>query len=147
MKLVLVTCLVAVAFAAPKPQSDIPEAQVVRSDRSEVQVVRNDRPEVQILRNDRENPGDGNFNYAIEADNGINLQAAGSVGSEGQSNIQGSYWLPLEDGTFQEIRYVADEFGFRPDSSLLPTPHPDPPHVAELLRIAEEQRAQGITFE
>lgn len=58
-----------------------------------------------------------------------------------------SFRYPMEDGTFAEVRYVADEFGFRPDSSLLPTAPPPPPHVPDLLRIAEEQRAAGITFE
>ncbi|XP_045621354.1 cuticle protein AMP2 [Procambarus clarkii] len=127
MKLVVLACLVAAVVAAPKPQDD--------------------RPVVQVLRDERVNEGDANFNYALETDNGINVQASGVAGSEGQSNIQGSYWLPLDDGSYQEVRYVADEFGFRPDSSLLPTPPPEPPHVAELRRIAEEQRAQGITFE
>lgn len=51
------------------------------------------------------------------------------------------------DGTVAEITYVADENGYRPISPLIPTPPPLPEHVYELLRIAEQQRAQGITFE
>ncbi|RXG61751.1 hypothetical protein Avbf_11644 [Armadillidium vulgare] len=54
-----------------------------------------------------------------------------------------SQW-PLGDGTFGEVRYVADENGYRPESSLIPTPHPLPAHAVEQIRIAEEQRARGI---
>ncbi|XP_069942768.1 cuticle protein AM1159-like [Cherax quadricarinatus] len=106
-----------------------------------------DSTAVAILRDDREHNDNGNFNYVFEADNGIVHEASGTPGSKGQSNIQGIYSFPLPDGTLAEVRYIADDLGFRVESPLLPTPHPDPPHVAELLRIAEEQRAQGITFE
>ncbi|KAG7176958.1 Cuticle protein [Homarus americanus] len=58
-----------------------------------------------------------------------------------------SHRLPDNEGGFQEVRYVANEFGVQVQSPLLPTPHPLPAHVQELLRIAEEQRAAGITFE
>ncbi|XP_042229147.1 cuticle protein AM1159-like [Homarus americanus] len=126
MKLVLLVCLAAVAIAAPDFHG---------------------LPPVVILRDDRQDSGDGNFNYAFEADNGIAVEASGTPGSAGQSNMQGVYRFPLPDGTLAEIRYVADELGFRPESPLLPQPHPLPPHAIEQIRIAEEQRAQGITFE
>ncbi|KAG7176950.1 Cuticle protein [Homarus americanus] len=54
---------------------------------------------------------------------------------------------PLPDGSFAEVSYTADEFGYNVNSPLLPTPHPLPAHAQEQIRIAEEQRAQGITFE
>ncbi|XP_042229135.1 cuticle protein AM1159-like [Homarus americanus] len=125
MKLVILACLAAVAVAAPQ----------------EV------RPIVNVLLDERVDQGDGNFNYALETDHGINMKAVGTPGSQGQVNIQGSYWMPREDGGYEEVRYVADEFGVRYESPLLPTPHPNPAHVEELLRIAERQRAEGITFE
>lgn len=53
----------------------------------------------------------------------------------------------LADGSVAEVTFIANENGFQPQSDLLPTPHPLPAHVYELLRIADEQRAQGITFE
>ncbi|KAK3891959.1 hypothetical protein Pcinc_004174 [Petrolisthes cinctipes] len=125
MQLILLACLAVVASAAPQ-LAPLPVA---------------------ILRDDRQDNGDGNFQYTFESENGISVSASGSPGSQGQANIQGSYLYPLEDGTFAEVRYVADEFGFRPESPLLPTTPPVPAHVPELLRIAEEQRAAGITFE
>ncbi|KAK3857461.1 hypothetical protein Pcinc_023341 [Petrolisthes cinctipes] len=126
MKLILLACLAAVAAAAPQL---------------------GDQPPVAIIRDDRVDNGDGNFNYAFEADNGIAMEVAGTPGVQGQANMQGSYRFTLSDGSIAEVTFIADENGFQPQSPLLPTPHPDPPHVAELLRIAAEQRAAGITFE
>ncbi|RXG61752.1 hypothetical protein Avbf_11643 [Armadillidium vulgare] len=61
--------------------------------------------------------------------------------------IQSCFIWPLGDGTFGEVRYVADENGYRPESSLIPTPHPLPAHAVEQIRIAEEQRARGIRWD
>ncbi|XP_045621208.1 cuticle protein AM1159 [Procambarus clarkii] len=127
MKLVVLACLAAVALAAPQPQDG--------------------KPVVVILRDDRQDSGDGNFNYAFEADNGILTEASGSPGAQGQSNIQGVYRLTFPEGGTAEVRYVADENGFQPQSDLIPTPHPLPAHVHDLLRIAEEQRAQGVQYD
>ncbi|XP_066942134.1 cuticle protein AM1159-like [Macrobrachium rosenbergii] len=125
MKLIILACVACVALAAPQSQDP-----------------------VAITRDDRTDNGDGTFSYVFEAENGIVAQAAGVQGSQGQSNIEGSYSFPLSDGSgFVEVRYVADENGFRAESPFLPTPHPTPDHVYELLKIAEEQRAAGITFE
>ncbi|XP_053656856.2 cuticle protein AM1199-like [Cherax quadricarinatus] len=127
MKLVVLACLAAVAVAAPQLQDN--------------------QPVVAILRDDRQDNGDGTFNYAFEADNGIAVEASGSPGSQGQSNIQGVYRFPLDDGTIAEVRYVADENGYRPESPLLPTPHSLPDHALAQIRFAEEQRALGVVFE
>ncbi|XP_071551786.1 cuticle protein AMP4-like [Panulirus ornatus] len=127
MKLVVLACLAAVAVAAPQLQ-DV-------------------RPIVQVLRDERQDDGNGYFNYALEADNGIYMAAAGTPGSEGQTNIEGTYRLPDGNGGFADVTFIANENGFQPQSILLPTPHPLPDHVVELLRIAEQQRADGIVFE
>lgn len=50
----------------------------------------------------------------------------------------------LDDGTVAEVRYVADEGGFQPDSALIPVapafPYPIPLFVQEQIAFAEEQR-------
>ncbi|XP_071551770.1 cuticle protein AMP4-like [Panulirus ornatus] len=124
MKLVILACLAAIAVGAPQLQ-DV----------------------VQILRDDRQDDGNGNFNYAFEADNGIAVDASGTPGINGQSNIQGVFRFPLPDGSVAEVRYVADENGFQPQSDLLPKPHPLPDHAVAQVRFAEEQRALGVEFE
>ncbi|XP_063598363.1 cuticle protein AMP1A-like [Penaeus indicus] len=124
MKTIVLACLIAVAVAAPQLQ----EREVV------------------LLRDDRIANEDGTFSYALEADNGINTAVEGAVGSAGQINQAGSYTLTLEDGTQAVVTFVANENGFQPQSNILPTPHPLPAHVYELLEIAERQRAEGIVF-
>lgn len=44
------------------------------------------------------------------------------------------------DGNLVEVRYVADEFGFRAESPYVPTPHPLPAHALQQIAFAEEQR-------
>lgn len=44
------------------------------------------------------------------------------------------------DGNLVEVRYVADEFGFRAESPFVPTPHPLPAHALQQIAFAEEQR-------
>ncbi|KAK8377693.1 hypothetical protein O3P69_013974 [Scylla paramamosain] len=122
MKFVVLACMLAVAVARP--------------DRDATIVV-----------DERTDNGDGNFFYNVQTSNGIEKSKTGTPGSEGQSNFQGSFRFPLDDGTFAEVRYVADEFGYKPESDLLPVGPELPEHVYELLRIAEEQRAAGITFD
>ncbi|KAB7498018.1 hypothetical protein Anas_09111 [Armadillidium nasatum] len=64
------------------------------------------------------------------------------------SPINGAnFRFPFRDGTFGEVRYVADENGYRPESALIPTPHPLPAHAIEQIRVAAEQRARGINWE
>merc|ERR1711931_305043 len=125
MKLIVLACLAAVAVAAPQL---LEEREVV------------------VLRDDRLANEDGTFSYALEADNGIQTEVEGVAGAEGQINMRGSYMMPLADGTFALVTFIANENGFQPQSDLLPTPHPLPAHVYDLLAIAEQQRAEGIVF-
>ncbi|XP_045101411.1 cuticle protein AM1199-like [Portunus trituberculatus] len=134
MKFVLLACLVVAVAAAPQLQQDLQP------------VVVEDRP-VAIVYEEHTDSGDGNFKYAFEADNGIAVDVTGTRGVEGQSNMEGTYRFTLPDGTVAEVRFFADENGYRAESPLIPTPHPLPAHAIEQIRIAEEQREQGITFE
>ncbi|CAL4180727.1 unnamed protein product [Meganyctiphanes norvegica] len=125
MNIFVVSSLLVCAMAAPQQFNQIPIA---------------------ILSQNNIAPEFGNFQHNFESENGIQVQGSGFAGSAGQTNMEGSYSFPLPDGSFAEVRYVADENGFRVESPLLPQAPPAPPHVAELLRIAEQQRAQGIVF-
>lgn len=53
-----------------------------------------DRPDyrhIAILRDEREDHGNGHFRYEFETENGIHVNAVGTPGSRGQSNINGFY--------------------------------------------------------
>lgn len=51
------------------------------------------RPEkdATILKDERSDSGDGNFYYSFETSNGIQKTKTGRPGSEGQSNMDGSF--------------------------------------------------------
>ncbi|XP_053632043.1 cuticle protein AMP2 [Cherax quadricarinatus] len=135
MKFVVLACLAAVAAAAPQQFS---------------RPIDQGRPEykhIEILRDEREDRGDGNFRYEFETENGIHVNAVGTPGSQGQSNIEGFFRFPLDDGTIGEVQYVADELGYRPQSNLIPTGPPLPAHAIEQIRLAEELRRQGVEWD
>ncbi|XP_071551782.1 cuticle protein AM1199-like [Panulirus ornatus] len=131
MHTVILACLAAVAVAAPQQYHNYDGP---------------DYRHIAILRDEREDRGDGNFRYEFETEHGIHVNAVGTPGSKGQSNIQGFYRFPVA-GSRAEVTYVADELGYRPQSPLIPTPHPLPAHAQEQIRVAEEQRRQGITWD
>merc|ERR1739838_242883 len=105
-------------------------------------------PPVAILRDERLQPIDGAYSFQVETENGITQSEQGSAGSAGQTNTQGSFSFPMEDGTLAEVTYIADENGFQPQSPLLPVapafPHPIPQFVLDQIAFAQEQRAKGI---
>ncbi|XP_064083841.1 cuticle protein AMP2-like [Macrobrachium nipponense] len=106
----------------------------------------NPGPRRGLLRDDRVDQGDGNFNYAFcrrqrPRDGGV--RAPGAEGAVSMRDII----LPLESGGVTRVEFVADGAGFQPSSDILPTPHPLPEHVRELLSIAEEFRRQGVQFD
>ncbi|XP_068226149.1 cuticle protein AM1199-like [Palaemon carinicauda] len=102
---------------------------------------------VATIRDFREDHGNGHFRYEFETENGINVNAVGTPGSRGQSNIAGGFSFPFPEGGSAQLTYVADEFGYRPQSPLIPTPPPLPAHAIEQIRVAEEQRARGIRWD
>ncbi|KAK3857452.1 hypothetical protein Pcinc_036285 [Petrolisthes cinctipes] len=128
MKFVVLACLAAVALASP-------QFRPIESRAS---------PRFySILSDNRDDRGDGNFNYGFETENGISTNVVGRPGSKGQSNMEGTFRFPLDDGTIMEVRFTADENGYRAESPLIPTPHPLPAHAIEQIRFAEAERARG----
>ncbi|XP_042887673.1 cuticle protein AM/CP1114-like [Penaeus japonicus] len=107
-------------------------------------------PPVAIVLDDRSPPENGAYSFQFQAENGIRQSEAGSPGLEGQTNVQGVFSFPLDDGSVAEVRYQADENGFQVQSPLLPVapefPHPIPQFVLDQIAFAEEQdrlEAQG----
>lgn len=77
----------------------------------------------QILRNDQEvNPD--SFQYAYETSNGIRAQESGQlrqIGRDAAIVTQGSYSYISPEGEPVSISYIADENGFQPTGSHIPT--------------------------
>ncbi|XP_076055244.1 cuticle protein AMP1B-like [Oratosquilla oratoria] len=102
---------------------------------------------IPIVAETRQEPVEGASASDFESGNGIRFIQKAVAGVAGQSNAEGVFSYPDEHGNVIEVRYVANEFGFQPQGAHLPVAPPAPAHVADLLRIAAEQRAAGITFE
>ncbi|CAL4125381.1 unnamed protein product [Meganyctiphanes norvegica] len=125
MKIAIVLLLATVAYARPAELEE-------------------DADSVELLRNDVVHGDDGAHSLDFAADNGISFQLSGQEGEDGGANMQGSYTY-IVDGEAVPLTFVANEFGYQPDSSLLPVapafPHEIPEWVLEQIAFAEQQRA------
>ncbi|XP_076031137.1 pupal cuticle protein-like [Oratosquilla oratoria] len=104
--------LLALANAAPRPDDDSAKAL------SFVAILKDVRVQPDAL---------GVHSLDFEAENGIAVKTVGSHGSEGGSVMQGAFNYRFDDGTFLLLTFVADEFGYRPESPLLPVAPLAPP--------------------
>nr|CAD7589210.1 unnamed protein product [Timema genevievae] len=100
MKLLIVACLVAVAFAAPP---------LVKYGPNEV---------VPIVSQANIVNEDGSFQNSYESGDGTKVQASGVLKSAGPKEepaqeVQGAYTFITPDGQVLELRYVANENGFQ----------------------------------
>merc|ERR1711962_1844295 len=119
--------------------------QPVQTFQPQPQQVFSNQPVVGIRSQDAQQEG-ANFRNTFESEDGIAVEANGFQGSNGQSNMEGSYRFTLPDGSVAEVRWVADELGFRAESPLLPVAPAMPAHALEQIRFAEQQRAQGVQW-
>ncbi|XP_023942927.1 larval cuticle protein LCP-17 [Bicyclus anynana] len=114
MKTIIVLSLVAVALAGPQSPEPIP-----------------------ILRQDSNINPDGSFQYSYETGNGISAAANGAVRNIGAENpalqIQGEFQYPGDDGKPIGLSYTADENGYVPQGSILPTSPPIPADIQRAL--------------
>ncbi|XP_042858540.1 endocuticle structural glycoprotein SgAbd-1-like [Penaeus japonicus] len=113
-------------------------------------------PVVPILVDDRVHPDAGAYSFNVETGDGISRQESGSPvpAKEGPvTAMSGSYSFTLPDGQLFELRYVADENGFQPQSAFLPVapafPHPIPAHALRQIERARQEdaaRSPGTSF-
>ncbi|XP_047481619.1 cuticle protein AM1199-like [Penaeus chinensis] len=99
-----------------------------------------------ILQNEQHTPNsEGAHSFDFETENGINFHVSGSQGATGGANSIGDWSYLLPDGSLAEVKFVANENGYQPESSLLPVapafPHPIPDFVLRQIEFAEQQRA------
>ncbi|XP_045135726.1 cuticle protein AMP1A-like [Portunus trituberculatus] len=126
MKYLVLTALAAIAAALPAYDS------------SEV---------VKTVRDERDHQGDGNYRLDVEIENGIVLAQSGApAGPSGTVVKAGQYSYIAPDGTPVDVKFVADENGFQPQSDVLPVapafPHPIPQFVLDQIAFAAEEDAR-----
>ncbi|XP_071516027.1 cuticle protein AMP1A-like isoform X3 [Panulirus ornatus] len=101
--------------------------------------------EVPILRDDRVHDEAGTYTYSVETGDGIYLSQSGSEGPEGTIVKAGEYSYTAPDGSLIELKFVADENGYQPQSDYLPVapafPHPIPQFVLDQIAFAAEEDA------
>ncbi|XP_063855588.1 endocuticle structural glycoprotein SgAbd-1-like [Scylla paramamosain] len=103
--------------------------------------------DIPIVKDERVLEDDGKFNFEIETGNGIRMSQGGSPdGVDGAVNHAGQYSYTAPDGTLVELKFVANENGFQPQSALLPVapefPHPIPQFVLDQIAFAALQDAK-----
>ncbi|XP_034106751.1 larval cuticle protein 4-like [Drosophila albomicans] len=73
------------------------------------------------------------FDANLELDNGAARQESGDV----HGNIKGSFEWISPEGEHVRLEYVADENGYQPKGSVLPTPPPIPEAIVRALKWIE----------
>ncbi|KAB7498019.1 hypothetical protein Anas_09109 [Armadillidium nasatum] len=139
MSHIVALCLVAVAFGLPQNFREVERREPIKILRSEVSPIDGANfsnfiflffPKI-LFRNRKWNSNTKGRNHRVT----------------GTVQYGWIFHFPLDDGTIGEVRYIADENGYQPESALIPTPHPLPAHALEQIRFAEEQRARGVEWD
>ena len=82
---------------------------------------------------------DGSYQYSYSTGNGIRADESGFLKNRGTQNqaqvAQGSYSYTSPEGQLIEVRYIADELGFRAEGNHLPKPPPIPEAIQKSLQL------------
>ncbi|XP_064093890.1 pupal cuticle protein 27-like [Macrobrachium nipponense] len=149
MKLVTIVTTLALAAAIPQRGYVIPDSAsrlAPASVSGRVTAVGGNAPPVGVLRDHRLQDDRGRYSVEFEAENGVAFAQAGSPeGVNGAVMKVGRYSYTAPDGTLVEVKYVADENGFQPQSDLLPVApeflHPIPQFVLDQIAFAAQEDA------
>ncbi|XP_055914616.1 pupal cuticle protein Edg-78E-like [Eupeodes corollae] len=115
---ITIATLISIAFAAPQ---SAPAASSNSDATAEVKSY-----------TDQINP-DGSFTYQFDTSNGIVVQESGSA----NGTVQGAIQYQSPDGEQIQLTYTADENGFHPSGSHLPTSPPIPENIARSLEYIQ----------
>ena len=83
------------------------------------------------------------FSYNYETGNSINAEETGNAQGDG-TKAHGSYSYTAPDGQLVSITYTADENGFVPQGSHIPTPPPIPEAILKSLQDNAAAEARGV---
>ncbi|XP_041976304.1 endocuticle structural glycoprotein SgAbd-2-like [Aricia agestis] len=132
---VLIVLSVALALAAALPQRE-QEYRQIDDFRPKVELTSTSTV-IPILHFDKEQGTDGSYKTSYETGNNILSEETGHLRAaetaEGIPTLvqEGSYSYIAPDGTPINVRYIADEKGFRVEGDHIPTP---PPVSAEIQK-------------
>lgn len=82
---------------------------------------------------------DGSYYYRVLNENNIEISETGRVDNAGTDDevmrVKGYYEYIGDDGVLYRVDYVADENGFQPSGTHLPTPPPIPEAILRSLKL------------
>ncbi|KAL1138386.1 hypothetical protein AAG570_008450 [Ranatra chinensis] len=130
MQVIVIACLAAIASAAP--QFNQPGQYTTP---------------IPIVQQSQDGPHpDGSYQYSYATGNGINVEESGYLknpGTQDEAQVaQGGFSYTAPDGTPIQIKYLADDEGFKVEGAHLPTPPPIPEAIQRALEFLASQPQQ-----
>ncbi|KAJ1529664.1 hypothetical protein ONE63_006424 [Megalurothrips usitatus] len=105
---------------------------------------------IAILRQVQDNSGLGDYKYAFETENGIQVQEEAVLKNAGSKDeaksAQGSYSYVGDDGQTYTVNWVADENGYRASGAHLPVAPEIPEAIQRSLQLIASQPQQLNQF-
>ncbi|RVE42117.1 hypothetical protein evm_013229 [Chilo suppressalis] len=105
---------------------------------------------IPILRYENVNNGDGTYRYSYDTGNGISAHESGSPrapGPEGPAvTAEGGFSYRAPDGQQISLSYTADEKGFHPTGSHIPTPPPVPEAILRSLEFNRQHPSSDTGY-
>nr|AER27816.1 cuticular protein RR-1 motif 8 [Antheraea yamamai] len=102
---------------------------------------------IPILRYENVNNGDGTYRYNYETGNGIAAHESGAPRAGGPEGLavtaEGGFSYRAPDGQQVNLVYTADENGFHPTGSHIPTPPPIPEAILRSIEFNRQNPSSG----